>query len=163
MTFDVFDKLFNCLVEPVMNYGSSIWGISKQPKLEAVKNKAARFFLGVRRNTANLAVLGDMGWTQNHVLQKTAVIRYWNRLCNTDNDRMLYKVHSWSMRNGRTWESRVRKMLWTSTRTLLLMLIRPKYIYSRRQRQMEGLRAQPGYSQQIMNITFIQNRTENRK
>ena len=111
MTFDVFDKLFKCLVEPVMNYGSSIWGISKQPKLEAVKNKAARFFLGVRRNTANLAVLGDMGWTQNHVLQKTAVIRYWNRLCNTDNDRMLYKVHSWSMRYGRSWEGRVRKML----------------------------------------------------
>ena len=111
MTFDVFDKLFKCLVKPVITYGSSIWGISKQPKLEVVKNKAARFFLGVRRNTANLTVLGDMGWTQNHVLQKTAVIRYWNRLCNTDNDRMLYKVHSWSMRNGRSWEGRVRKML----------------------------------------------------
>ena len=85
--------------------------LSKQPNFEDVKNKAARFFLGVRRNTANLAVLGNMGWTQNHVLQKTEVIRYWNRLCNTDNGRLLYKVHSWSMRNGRSLESRVRKML----------------------------------------------------
>ena len=159
MTFDVFDKLLKCFVEPVMNYGSSIWGISKQPKLEAVKNKAARFFLGVRRNTANLAVLGDMGWTQNHMIQKTAVIRYWNRLCNTDNDRMLYKVHSWSMRNGRSWEGRVRKKL--------DMNVNPnngqKYIYSRRQRQMEGWLAQPGHSQQITILPFIQNRTENRK
>ena len=67
MTFDVFDKLFKCLVEPVMNYGSSIWGISKQPKLEAVKNKAARFFLGVRRNTANLVVLGESYVKNRHI------------------------------------------------------------------------------------------------
>ena len=61
MTYDVFCKLYQSLVEPVLFYGAGIWGLGEQKKINTVQNKACRYFLGLGKNSVNVASQGDMG------------------------------------------------------------------------------------------------------
>lgn len=65
--------------------------------LNAVQNKAARFFLGVGRYTPNAAVNGDTGWTSPIVKQWSSVINNWYRIKGMHNDRINKKVFTWAM------------------------------------------------------------------
>ena len=49
------DRIYKALVEPVMYYGSAIWGTLNCAKLDAVQARACKFFLGIRKNTSNIA------------------------------------------------------------------------------------------------------------
>ena len=59
--YQCFTKLYGSLVLPFIDYGSSIWGTTKRSCIEAVRNRACRFFMGVGKYTPNMAVQGDMG------------------------------------------------------------------------------------------------------
>ena len=41
-----YRKLYNCLVQPVIDYGSAIWGFKDYSCINAVFNRACRFYLG---------------------------------------------------------------------------------------------------------------------
>ena len=111
MSFEVYDKLYKALVQPVMYYGSAIWGTCKYPKLDSLQAKAGRFYLGVRKHTANIAVRGEMGWLSNTANIRLEVIRYWNKLCASNTDRLISKIHRWSLGKNRSWEGRVLNIL----------------------------------------------------
>ena len=59
--FDVYTKLYQSLVQPIIDYGSSVWGYRAASAINAVQNRAARFFLGVTRSTPNAALQGSLG------------------------------------------------------------------------------------------------------
>ena len=61
MTIDVFEKLYESLVEPVLFYASGIWGISDYTEIQTVQNKACIYFLGGGKCASNVALRGDMG------------------------------------------------------------------------------------------------------
>ena len=42
MDYDVFCKLYESLVEPVLLYGAGLWGLSEQKRVNTVQNKACR-------------------------------------------------------------------------------------------------------------------------
>ena len=107
MTFEVFDRLYKALVEPVMYYGSAIWGTLNCAKLDAVQARACKFFLGIRKNTSNIAARGELGWLSNKSNVKIEILRHWNKLCSSDNDRLISRIHNWSLTRGRSWEKRV--------------------------------------------------------
>ena len=67
MPFDVFTKLYDALVWPVSAYGAAIWGDRAFSCIDAVHNRAMRFYLGVGRYTPMAAVVGDMGWIPSAV------------------------------------------------------------------------------------------------
>ncbi len=71
MSHDVYNKLIETIVEPVLFYWACIWGLNTYPSVNVVLNKACRYFLGTGGNTSNIAVRGDMGWTTCHVKQNT--------------------------------------------------------------------------------------------
>ena len=60
--YTTFTKLFDTMVWSVIDYGASIWGTKDYSCINAVKNRAMRFFMGVGKYTPNLALYGDMGW-----------------------------------------------------------------------------------------------------
>ena len=64
-----YEKLYNCLVQPVIAYGSAIWGFKDYSCINAVFNRACRFYLGVGKYTPNAAVQGDMGWCLPNINQ----------------------------------------------------------------------------------------------
>ena len=110
MTLNVFQKLYESLVEPVLFYSAGVWGISDFREIQMVQTKACRYFLGGGKCASNVALRGDMGWNSCYVKAKTEVFRLWMKLRNTDDARVLKCIHNWSKRNGRGWEARVLKL-----------------------------------------------------
>jgi hypothetical protein len=54
--------------------------------INAVKNRAMRFFMGVGKYTPNLALYGDMGWKPCIVSQWSFIFRIWytfTKMCNS--------------------------------------------------------------------------------
>ena len=49
MHFDVYNKLYDALVLPVIAYGAAVWGDRSYSRIEAIQNWAMRFYLGVGR------------------------------------------------------------------------------------------------------------------
>ena len=45
MPYDVYTKLYDTMVWPVINYGVSVWGIKSFSRINAVQNRAMRFSL----------------------------------------------------------------------------------------------------------------------
>ncbi len=111
MTHDVYTKLVETVVEPVLFYGSGIWGLNNYPEVNVVLNKACRYFLGTGGNTSNIATRGDMGWNSCHVKQKLECIRMWCRLSNMPDDRITRRIHNWSTTQGRSWEKRMIRLV----------------------------------------------------
>ena len=61
MPYDVFTKLYNSCVWPVITYGAAIWDFRSFSCINAIHNRAMRFYLGVGKYTPTVAVAGDMG------------------------------------------------------------------------------------------------------
>ena len=56
MTIEVFKKLYQSLVEPVLFYASGLWGISDYREIQTIQNKACRYFLGSGKCASNVAL-----------------------------------------------------------------------------------------------------------
>ena len=107
MDYDVFCKLYESLVEPVLFYGASLWGLSEQKKVNTVQNKACRYFLGLGKNASNLASQGDMGWSSCAHKQKIEACRLYLKIVRTPENRLVNKIFKWSSTHGKSWERRL--------------------------------------------------------
>ena len=74
MPFDVFTKLYDSLVWSVISYGAAIWGTKSYSCINAIQNRAMRFYLGTGKYTPTAAVYGDLGWN-------TPFIKQWKCIC----------------------------------------------------------------------------------
>ena len=110
MTYNVYSKLIESVVEPVLFYCSGIWGHNKYSAIDAVVNRACRMFLGLSKNATNTASRGDMGWHSCEVKQKLNVVRLWCRLKTMSNNRLVKKMHTYSLNRARSWEFKSRKL-----------------------------------------------------
>ncbi len=95
LNYKTYTKMYNSMVCPVMDYGSAVWGSKSYDKLDQVHNRAMRFFTGVHRLCPIPGFTGDMGWIDNFTRWKIDRIRFWNRLVNCDENRLLRKVFLW--------------------------------------------------------------------
>jgi len=95
MPYDVYTKLYDSLVWPVISYGAAVWGHTNFSCINAVQNRAMRFFLGTGKYTPNAAVSGDMGWVQPLSRQWKSICLQWHRFANMDNVRTNYKIFYW--------------------------------------------------------------------
>ncbi|CAG2241599.1 unnamed protein product [Mytilus edulis] len=89
------------MVWSTISYGAAVWGDKSFSCINAVQNKAIRFFMGVGRYTPNVAVNGDSGWTPPFVKQWRVIINYWNRLRYMDENRINKKIDNWAEQNFR--------------------------------------------------------------
>ena len=54
--YDVFTKLYESVVWPVISYSAPIWGFRSYSCIDAVHNRAMRFYLWVSKYTPNDAI-----------------------------------------------------------------------------------------------------------
>ena len=66
----------------MIHYGSAIWGHKEYKCVNAVHNRACRYFLGVGKYTANAAVQGDTGLLPPVVGQWKTITKQWCRMIN---------------------------------------------------------------------------------
>jgi hypothetical protein len=83
MTQRVYSKLYTSTVEPILMYGSGIWGTKQFSCISSIHNKACKFFLSVGKHTSNIAARGDMGWTSCFTKQRVNFRRLWCRFLHT--------------------------------------------------------------------------------
>lgn len=114
LPYQVYTKLYDSLVWPIISYGAAIWGTKEFACINAVHNRASRFFLGVGKYAPNAGVNGDMGWLPAGIRQWKTVISHWFRLNAMDDDRINYKVFKMSYlkrRRLKNWCKRVDEMV----------------------------------------------------
>ena len=85
-------KLFDALVQPILMYGCEIWGFHKANDIEKVHLNFLKQILGVRRQTCNIAVYGEVGRVPLYVLRKVRILKYWYKILSSQNT-LLYKVY----------------------------------------------------------------------
>ncbi len=115
MPFECFSKCFECIVQATIDYGSSVWGTNDYSCIDAVQNRACRYFLGLGKYAPNNAVSGDMGWSTSHHKQWICVTRKWLRLLVMDDTLLTKQIFTACSQQAnsrcRSWFHRVHKFL----------------------------------------------------
>ena len=68
--------LFDSLVVPILLYGSEVWGIYNFKEIDTLHFKFCKKVLGVKLQTSNMAVLGELGRFPLSVLCKERALKY---------------------------------------------------------------------------------------
>ncbi len=107
LPFDVYTKLYDSLVWPVISYSAPLWGYKPYSCIEAIHNRAQRFFLGVGKYTPNDGLAGETGWTPPIVRQWKSIALYWSKLSCMNRSRFNKRIAMWSdnlsKRTCRNW------------------------------------------------------------
>ena len=70
---DLFDKL----IQPILNYSCEIWGVNEAAKLESIYMHFGKSILGVRSQTSNHFVYGELCTYALRIRRIERVIKYW--------------------------------------------------------------------------------------
>ena len=122
MTWSVYSKLYTSLVEPILFYGSGIWGTKSYSAINNVQNKAAKYFLAVGKRTSNTAVRGDLGLSTCFTKQKLSCIRLKCKLIRASEDRLISKVTNWAKRRRKGWHCSVDRLIFLKLKQLKLSI-----------------------------------------
>ena len=98
--FKVFTQLYDALVQPIIDYGASVWGNKEHSCIKAVQHRASRFYLGLGKYAPVAGVVGEMGWKQPAQKVWKAVTRQWCRLSNMPTTRLNARVFVWARRKA---------------------------------------------------------------
>ncbi len=112
MEYKTYTTIFDTCINPIMNYGSEVWGYKDYPACNNIQMRAMKFFLGVHRYSPNVGVRGDCGWLKPKFERWKNICRYWNRLLNINEDRILFKIFKYDFdicRNN--WSSEIKDVL----------------------------------------------------
>ena len=73
-------SLFDALVAPIIIYGSEIWGAYDIQEVDKLDYQFCKIVLGVRPQTSNAAVLGELGRVPLSVIARHRAVKYWIRV-----------------------------------------------------------------------------------
>ena len=122
--FNTFSKMYESGVIPVMDYGSGVWGFTKNTHSESIQNKASRYFLGVHNFTPIPALQGEMGWFPTKFRKFISILRYWNRLIDMPNDRLTKHIFNVEYNNAYDHNN------WTNKVKSIFDLLQMSYIFN---------------------------------
>ena len=101
------------MVNPIMNYGSEIWGFHKAPDIERVHTRFLKQLLGVRQQTTNAAVYGELCRFPFIIIRKIRILKYWFRIVKKPGS-LMHKVFMLKGENGsylNDWAKHVKSLL----------------------------------------------------
>ena len=90
--FQCIQKCYKSLVQSVFNYSSELSGTRSSSWVNAVQNRACRYYLGLGKYAPNQAINGEIGWKCPEHLQWLAVTRRWCRMLHIDDGRLAKQV-----------------------------------------------------------------------
>ena len=112
---DIFFKLFDSQVVPLLLYASEIWGYKPFKQIEQVHLYACKRFLHVRNKTANDVVYGELGRFPLWITSTIRCIKYWLRLLKQPNERYSKKAYntllSMHEKGYKTWVTHIKSIL----------------------------------------------------
>ena len=126
-------KLFDTMVLPFLWYGCEVWGFHAALDVERVHLKFLKQILGVRTQTCNNAVYGEIGRAPLSVIRKVRILKFWFKIIKNPNS-LLYKICQDQINNSYldSWASKVKQLfnelgfsfLWNNSNITNLQLTR---------------------------------------
>ena len=118
LSYDIYFKIFDSAILPILTYGAEVWGFQKYEHLERIQYLACRVFLGVSPKAPNNSVLGECGRYPIFLHTAKRCIKYWAKLLCMPNTRypkkcynMLFNIEESGSRNKETWVADIKKLL----------------------------------------------------
>ena len=97
MLYNVFTKLYDSLVQPVISYSAPIWGYKTLSCIDAIQNRAMRSFLSTNKYTPTPAVIGNLGWFPGTVTQWKRIANFWYRCHVSQNSDFTNRICQWTL------------------------------------------------------------------
>ena len=114
-SLDVFTKLFDSKVLPVLSYASEVWGMSDVSKIEGVHTTRIKRFLNVPVHCSNLTLYSETGRFPLSIILKIKSLKYWFRLLKLDNTRISKRAYEMlllaSEQGSENWVSQIKRLL----------------------------------------------------
>ena len=112
-------QLFDSMIEPVINYGSEVWGLRKADPIERFHLSFLKSLLGVKSSTPNCFVYGELGVYPLSIRRNLRVVKYWLKLIKSEPTEMEYICSIYNNLfeiseqepNKITWASLVKKLI----------------------------------------------------
>ena len=110
-------ELFDKMILPILNYGSEVWGFSTDTKLERVHLQFCKWLLGVRSQTQNNFIYGELGRTNLKVHRYISIIRYWLKIIQCPDVKYIKLVYKMMLNdmhlhpNKSSWASNLKHLL----------------------------------------------------
>ena len=141
VTPQIFYKLFDAQIMPILLYGSEVWGTKGCRIIESVHLYALKNFLNVSRRTPNDMVYGETGRFPVFINAQIRVVRYWLKILKMDENRLPKRAYRMMMCTSHNWAERTKQILidcdlgdaWNSQRVSdensFLKTLREKLLY----------------------------------
>ena len=78
-------KLFDTMIVPILLYGSEVWGVYNFKEVDKLHIRFCKNLFGVRQQTPNMAVYGELGRLPLSVIAKSRSIKFWLKIKNNAN------------------------------------------------------------------------------
>ena len=112
---DVFFKIFDCKILPILLYGSELWFSHPSQNIEIVQNKFCKFVLNLSVQSPNCFVRGELGRYSMVPHKYFRAIKYWLRIIHLPNSRLpkqCYKLQKrWTETDTKCWALDIRDLL----------------------------------------------------
>ncbi len=95
LPIDIQLELFDRMIEPILLYGSEVWGFESLGIIEKLHLKYCKYVLGLKSSTPTCMVYGETGRYPLAVKIKQRMISYWGRILTSRESKLnylLYKV-----------------------------------------------------------------------
>ena len=115
MSKEVFFKIFDSKIQPILLYSSEIWGLQRLDKIEKVHILACKRYLGVPLKTPNKLVYSELGRYPLYVNSHIKTVKYWFRLLEMDANRLPKQAYlmlvNLDKKGKKCWVSGIREIL----------------------------------------------------
>ena len=111
---DLFFKIFEGQVQPILLYASEVWGLNNCNVIETVRLYSMKQFMNVHVKTPNVMIYGDTGRYPLSVNATIRLVKYWLKILRMDEERLPKRIYRMLIKNidhSNNWEHKVRTLL----------------------------------------------------
>jgi hypothetical protein len=112
---DVFFKIYDAQIVPILLYGAELWGYQRYDVIERTHLFACKRFMNVGCHMPNAMIYGDLGRYPMYITSAVRCIKYWFRVVNMPHGRLPKKAYAMLFQleaaGKRTWAYQVKMLL----------------------------------------------------
>ena len=90
---DVYFKIFESKIIPILIYGSEVWGVKKIDEIETVHMIACKRYLGVPKSTPNRMIYGELGRYPLFITTYIRCVKFWLRILALQDSRITKQAY----------------------------------------------------------------------
>ena len=86
-------ELFDKLIEPILSYGSEVWGFHPAPDIEKIQTRFWKRILYIKTSTPNDIARRELGRNELSNRRYTRIIKYWLKLLHSPQHKYIYQIY----------------------------------------------------------------------